>query len=377
MSLERIWQALDGLVEQGRMPGYVAAVRIGGEQSVHAGGRLAVDAGAPPMRPDTLFRIASITKPMGGALTLSLVEDGVLGLDDPIARWLPEAASPRVLADPDGPLDRTVEAVRPVTVRHLLTLTSGWGVTAHDSAVRREMTRRGVHPGPLPPGVTAEEFAERLTGVPLAFQPGEGWSYDSGIDLLGVLLSRAAGKPLSDLFAERVTDPLGMTDTAFWTPQAHRLATAYLPGDGGLELLDPPDGVYNAPPSFEKLSGGLVSTAEDVLCFYSAMADDGAPILAARATALMTTDALTGPQRAQAEPFVGPGATWGLGCGIDLEAVRPWMAPGRWGWTGGSGTTAYVDPTRDTVCVLLTQRAMTGPRDESFETFWTAVAEAV
>jgi CubicO group peptidase (beta-lactamase class C family) len=119
----------------------------------------------------------------------------------------------------------------------------------------------------------------------------------------------------------------------------------------------------------------LLATAPDVLRFYTAMADGGAPLLSPGSLRLMTADALTAEQRRQARPILGEGVTWGLGTGLDLEAVRPWMAPGRWGWCGGTGTCAYVDPDRDTVAVLLTQRAMAGPRD-GFDDFWTAVADA-
>jgi CubicO group peptidase (beta-lactamase class C family) len=327
------------------------------------------------MRDDTLFRIASLTKPIGGTLTLSLVADGALDLDDPIARWLPEAASPRVLVSPDAPLHATTEVARPITVRHLLTCTSGWGVGIAETPVRSAMLERGVHPGPLTPSMSGDEFVAKVADLPLAFQPGEGWLYDTGIDLLGVLLSRAAEKPLSELVAERITGPLGMASTTFWTPGVDRLATAYLPGPEGLDVLDPPDGLFARPPSFEKLSSGLVSTAGDVLAFFCAMADGGGPVLSAESVALMTADALTDAQRRQAAPIVGEGGSWGLGTGLDHEAAQPWMAPGRWGWTGGTGTTAHVDPVRGTVAVLLTQRAMTSPLD-GFTDFWTAVAEA-
>jgi CubicO group peptidase (beta-lactamase class C family) len=215
----------------------------------------------------------------------------------------------------------------------------------------------------------------RVAGLPLAFQPGEGWLYDTGIDLLGVLLARATGKPLSHLVAERITGPLGMTATSFGTPDTGRLATAYQPGPGGLEVLDPPDGVFAGPPRFEELSSGLVSTAPDLLRFFCAMADGGAPVLTAGSVALMTADALTSGQRQQALPIVGPGGSWGLATGVDVEAAEPWMAPGRWGWDGGTGTTARVDPVRGVVGVLLTQRAMTGPQD-GFGDFWTAMAAA-
>ena len=375
MNFERVWQVPEAQVASGRIPGYVGALRIRGREEVRAGGRMAVEPGSPAMREDTLFRIASVTKPIGGALTLSLVQDGVLGLDDPIDRWLPEAAHPRVLTAPDAPLDRTTEAQRPITVRHLLTLTCGWGAVLEDTPLQRAMMERGVYSGPLTLRMSGDEFVARLADLPLAFQPGEGWLYDTGINLLGVLLTRATGRPLSELVAERITGPLVMGSTSFGARDVERLATAYRPAGSGLELLDPPDGVFARPPEFEELSAGLVSTAPDVLRFFSAMADGGQPVLSADSLALMTTDALTEEQRRQALPIVGPGASWGLGTAVDVEAAAPWMAAGRWGWTGGTGTSAYVDPARGTVGVLLTQREMTGPLDRN-DAFWTAVAEA-
>ena len=372
--VERVWQVLDAQVEGGRIPGYVAALRIRGQEHVRAGGWTAVEAPSAPMRDDTQFRIASVTKPIGAALTLTLIRDGVLTLDDPVARWLPEAAEPHVLVSPDAPLDRTVPAQRPVTVRDLLTGTSGWGVVMDDSPLQSAMIERGVFGAPLHRDVSPDEFVARVTSLPLAFQPGAGWLYETGIDLLGMLLMRATGRTLADLFAERITGPLRMASTGFQGDPA-RLAAAYLPATDGLDLLDPPDGTFAVPPPFEELSSGLVSTAPDVLRFFCAMADGGAPVLTADEVALMTADALTPEQRRSALSFLDRGESWGLGTGLDVEAAEPWQAPGRWGWTGGTGTTAYVDPVRGTVAVLLTQRAMTSPLD-GFDDFWTAVAAA-
>jgi CubicO group peptidase (beta-lactamase class C family) len=372
---ERIWQVQDSQVASSRIPGYVAAVRVRGETAIHAGGKMAVDPGSPPMADDTQFRIASLTKCVGGALAMSMIADGIVALDDPIGKWLPEAANPRVLTAPDAPLDSTVAAVRPISVRHLLTMGCGWGAVLGDTPQGRAILERQVSSGPLIPPMSGDEFVARLAEVPLAFQPGEGWLYDTGIDLLGVLLARATGKLLSELVAERITGPLGMGATGFGTSEVHRLATAYRPGPAGLEVLDPPEGQFSGPPSFEELSSGLVSTAPDLLRFFCAMADGGRPLLEPASVALMTADALTDAQRVQAAPIVGPGGSWGLGTAVDVEAVRPWMAPGRWGWNGGTGTTARVDPSRDTVCVLMTQRALTGPLD-GFDEFWAAVANA-
>jgi CubicO group peptidase (beta-lactamase class C family) len=370
-----VWRVPEDQVRSGRIPGFAGAVRIGGQVRTRAGGRMAVEPDSPPMREDTLFRIASMTKPVGAALVLGLVQDGVLDLDEPVARWLPEMASPRVLADPAGPLGNTGPAQRPVTLRHLLTMTCGWGAVLERSPLQTAMGEQGVSPGPLTPAMSGNEFAARVAALPLAFQPGEGWLYDTGMDLAGIAAARAAGRPLSDLLAERITGPLGMTSTGFLATDPGRLATAYLPGPAGLKVLDPPDGAFAREPHFEELSSGLVSTAPDMLRFFSALAEGGGPVLTGPSVALMTADALTGAQRRQALPILGRGRSWGLGTAVDIEAAQPWMAPGRWGWDGGTGTTARVDPVRGTVGVLLTQRAMTGPLD-GFDDFWAAVAAA-
>src|SRR4051812_17920545 len=246
--LEDIWSVADERITQGDTPGYVAAVRIKGATAVHAAGRMAFD--GPPMRPHTLFRIASLTKPIGAALTLSLVQDGTLQLDDPVERWLPELPGT-------------------ATVRHLLTFTSGWGVGMEDTPARRAMLEEGVHPGPLTPDLTGDEFVRRLARVPRPFAPGDGWLYDTSMDVLAVLLARAANQPVSKSLRTHIFDPLQMTDTAYFAKDTARLATAY----SGHDVLDPPDGNYAAPPPFEELASGLVSTAEDLLRFFTAMAD--------------------------------------------------------------------------------------------------------
>ena len=234
--IDQVWRLLDGQVAAGRMPGYVAALRVRGEVAVRAGGHTALDESAPPMRDDTQFRIASITKPMGGALTLTLVRDGVLALDDPVGRWLPEAVDPGVLVSPDALLDDTVPADRPVTVRDLLAGTSGWGVVMEPTPLQATMIERGVFGAPLHRDVSPDEFVKRVTSLPLAFQPGTGWMYETGIDLLGMLIVRATGRSLAELVAERITGPLGMASTGF-VGAPDRLATAYIPGPDGLTVL--------------------------------------------------------------------------------------------------------------------------------------------
>src|SRR3954454_13626923 len=145
-SFERIWETQDAHVRCGRIAGYVGAVRVRGRIEVRAGGRMAIEPDSPPMDEDTLFRIASVTKPIGADLTMALVDDGVIGLDDPIERWLPELARPRVLVARDAPLHRTVDAKRPITVRHLVTFTAGWGAVMAPTPLQAAMRERGVFP---------------------------------------------------------------------------------------------------------------------------------------------------------------------------------------------------------------------------------------
>jgi CubicO group peptidase (beta-lactamase class C family) len=375
MTFASIWAVPDADVAAGRIPGYVGAVRIRGEIEVRANGTMTVDPDGAPMREDTLFRIASVTKPIGGALTFSLIEDGLFGLDDPVEQWLPEFAELRVLVAPDAPLDQTTGLVRPVTIRHLLTCTTGWGAVMEPTPLQAALMNAHVFPGPFTPPMSGDEYIATLAKIPLAFQPGDGWLYDTPIDALGILVARATGEPLSTLFEERVTGPFGMTSTGFWSAEVDRISTAYVPKDDGLEVVDPPDGAFSRPPSFEEMSSGLLSTAGDLLRFFSGMADGGMPLLSRESLAVMTSDALDDEQRRQGGPILGPGASWAYATGVDIAAAEPGMTVGRWGWDGGTGTTARVNPVLDTVAVLLTQRLMTGPTD-GFGPFHAAVAKA-
>jgi CubicO group peptidase (beta-lactamase class C family) len=232
------------------------------------------------------------------------------------------------------------------------------------------MQERGVGPGPVPPAVGPDEFLRRLGGLPLAAQPGETWLYHVPSEALAVLLTRAAGRPLHELVAERICARLGLVSTGFWTTD--RLPSCYEYVDGVLRPWPMPLEAFTRPPAFEGLAGGLVSTAPEVLAVLGALAEGGGPLLPAGAVAQMTTDALTAEQRTAASAFLGPGRSWGLQVAVDVEPVVPGATPGRWGWDGGTGTSAWVDPGRELVAVLLTQRMMTGPTDGPAE-FWRAL----
>jgi CubicO group peptidase (beta-lactamase class C family) len=364
-----VQELLQRRVDEGRFPGFVAALRHGGRTEVLVGGRRHLDRDEP-MTPDTQFRLASVSKPLAGVLALRLVEQGLIGLDDPVAPWLPELAEPRVLRTLDADLDDTVPAERPITVRHLLTNTPGFGGIWRPCPLADALQATGGAPGPFPPEVGHDEFLRRLAALPLAAQPGERWLYHLATDVLSVLLARVSGRPPAALLDELVCRPLGSTGTGF-TADPGRLATQYEATDDGLAVVDPPEGRFARPPAFEGLASGLVSTAPDVLAVLTALADGGAPLLGPDRAREMTTDQLTAEQRAASADELGAGTSWGFSVGIHLSG-RPFSA-GSWGWDGGTGTSAWVDPRRDLAGVLLTQRLFSGP-DDVADWFWAAAA---
>jgi CubicO group peptidase (beta-lactamase class C family) len=258
-------------------------------------------------------------------------------------------------------------------VRHLLTNTAGLGWAPGLGPLTDEMDDRGVGPGTFGPDLGADEFLRRLGDLPLSAHPGDGWAYHTCSDVLSVLLARATGRTVGALVTDCVTGPLGLRDTSFWTTETDRLASCYLPTDAGLELCEPPDGRFARPRPFETLSAGLLSTAPDVLAVLTAVLAGGGRVLTPNSAVALTTDALGPAQRAAAAAVVGPGRSYGAQVGVDVEARdQPFRRRGRWGWDGGTGTSAWVDPGRQLAGVLLTQRMMTGEHDEP-SAFWAAL----
>jgi CubicO group peptidase (beta-lactamase class C family) len=355
--LARIDEVVERAVEQGQAPGVVAAVARGEAVHVATAGVMAV--GGAPMRRDTLFRISSNTKPMTAAAVLSLVDDGLLELNAPVDELLPELADRRVLQRPDGPLEQTVPAQRPVTVRDLLTFTWGFGMQGAMfmaaepwPVVTAAMERQLSTFGPPQPGVTPDPdtWMARLGELPLLAQPGERWLYQSGSQVLGVLAARAAGAPFEDVMRERVLGPLGMKDTGFHTTDTARLATAYENRDGVLVVSDPPEGRWSHPPLFPDGGGGLVSSADDVVAFGRMLMRGGSPVLKPTTVAEMTRDQLTAVQRANVWPgfsFLGDRG-WGYGLSV--------LDDGSYTWEGGFGTAWSNVPSQDLTVVVLTQR---------------------
>jgi CubicO group peptidase (beta-lactamase class C family) len=372
-----VTDALAPHVESGAVPGLVALVARGDDIDVTVLGDQAV--GGSPMREDSLFRIASAGKPITAAAVMALVADGIVALEDPVVDLLPELASPRVLRVPTAATDDTVGAVRPISVRDLLRSTNGHGFPSDLSSPVVELLTEQLHQGPPQPHSfpTPDEWMLELAKVPLVHQPGEGFTYNTAFDILGVLVGRAARGSFASYLAGRVLDPIGMSDTGFSLPDGSgaRTTTSYRQGDdGALVVADEPEGQWVDEPAFASGAGGYVSTAADLLAFHRLLLAGGGDVLPRALVTAMSTDQLTPAIRATNPTFLD-GQSWGYGGGVDIEVRRPWNVLGRYGWVGGTGTSAYHVPSDGSVAILLTQIELAGPAGSSvLEAFWTAAA---
>ncbi len=371
-------------VSNGSVPGAVGLVARGDRVEVQAVGSADAD-GTCPMARDSIFRIASITKPVTAAAAMMLVEDGWIALEDPVGRWLPELASPVVVRTPASPVGDVVPAVRPITVADLLTFRAGYGFPADFSLPAVRLLVSELKQGPPQPQLVAppDEWMAALSRIPLLHQPGEAWLYNTCSDILGVLIARVSGRSLPEFLAERLFEPLGMADTGFEVPagKIDRFASYYRAGPtGGLELADAPGGQWSSLPAFPSGAGGLVSTAGDWHCFARMLLAGGSvggrQLLSPASVRQMTTDQLTRSQRDASRLFL-EGQGWGFGGSVDVAAIDPWNVPGRYGWVGGTGTAAHITPSTGTVTILLSQLELAGPTPPALmRDFWRHAASA-
>jgi CubicO group peptidase (beta-lactamase class C family) len=368
-------------VSDGSIPGAVGLVARGDKTEVAVIGSAAVD--GAPMGRDSIFRLASITKPITAAAVMMLIEDGRIALQDSVNQWLPELAKPTVVRTPSSAIDDVVPATRPITVFDLLTSCAGYGFPSDFTlpAAQRlfPVQKDGREPQRFPP---PDEWMAELAQVPLLYQPGEAWLYDTCSVLQGVLISRVSGQSLPDFLAGRVFQPLGMVDTGFHVPvdKLERL-TSYYKADqaGALELADGPDGQWSTPPAFPLGNGGLAGTADDWLAFGRMLlaggaAVDGRRLLSADSVQLMINNHMTREQRLIGELFLD-GQGWGFGGSVDIVASNPWNVLGRYGWVGGTGTSGHITPSTGTIAVLLTQVGADSPTaPEWMRAFWRYAA---
>jgi CubicO group peptidase (beta-lactamase class C family) len=390
---KRLHDVLASHVERGEVPGLVYLVSRGHQVEVGAIGSKTVGAADDPMRRDSLFRITSMTKPVTAAAALILVDEGKLRLDDPVDPLLPELAQRKVLRRIDGPLHDTVPAQRPITLRDLLAFRMGFGIVwgpQDATPIQRAATELHLGAfGPPEPQVAPppDEWMRRFGTLPLMHQPGERWMYNTGAEVLSVLIARAAGMPLGRWFEERIFEPLGMADTGFSVPQAKlpRFTTSYFaanpfnPDEGSVVLNDPIDGQWRKAPAFPSGAAGLVSTVDDYLAFARMLLAGGTSatgrILSEQSVRLMTSDQLT-PEQKASSPVMPPGYWshhgWGFGVAVATGPRAP-GTPGGYGWDGGFGTTWCSDPERAMVALLMTQRAAFPPMAGIYREFWDTV----
>jgi CubicO group peptidase (beta-lactamase class C family) len=395
--LSRLHDVLERHVDSGRVPGVVAMFGRGDHTHVEALGTMRHD-GGPAMGRDTIFRMASTSKPVTMAAAMVLLDECRLRLDDPVDPWLPELADRQVLARPDGPLDETVPARRPITVRDLLTSTFGLGMDLElmDAPIRAatfERTDYSVHSGPAP---DPDEWMRRLGELPLSYQPGERWQYDLSNEVVGVLVARVTGRTLEEFLRERVFGPLGMDDTGFHVPadKIDRLPPLYGPdpSTGEFHVWDEAVGGRSSrPPAFQGAGGGLVSTADDYHAYFRMLLNHGVHhgerILSRPAVELMTTNHLTPEQQAVRNTVFrnnvhlsfGQAGQGGWGFGMAVRTYRgDYASVGQFGWDGGTGTSAYADPAQRLAGVVLTQVGLSAPDSmHLIHDFWTTLYQAL
>jgi CubicO group peptidase (beta-lactamase class C family) len=375
-----------GHVGAGNVPGMVLGLSRGGDVHLDAIGQAAVD-GSEPIRPDAIFRITSMTRPITAVATLLLVQEGALELDEPVDRLLPELSERRVLRRLTGPLDDTVAADRPITVRDLLTFRGGFGMILASPSeypilqAEQAMELRSVGP---PTPVTPhgpDEWMRRMGTLPLMDQPGTQWRYNTGSQILGVLIARASGRPVESFYRERIFEPLGMNDTGFRTPpgESHRLVPCYQDVGGSLEPFDDDD-QWSRPRVFADCGAGLVSSVGDYLAFGRMLLAGGTHrgelFLAPELVAPMTTDQLDREQRDTAGPILD-GRGWGFGLSIIDASAHAGSGPKGYGWSGGFGTVWVNDPDEDLVAILFTQVLSPPGRSPVESDFWSSTYRAL
>jgi CubicO group peptidase (beta-lactamase class C family) len=390
--LDRLHDVVASEVAAGHLPGAVSLVARGDDVHVDAVGTPSFTDDTPLAR-NAIFRIASLTKPIVAVAVLALVEEGVLNLEEPIDELVPELASRRVLRSLDAELDDTVPARRPVLLEDLLSYRLGFGsvmMPPGSYPIQRaeaELGLQSIGGPPWPPvAYDADGWIAALGTLPLMYQPGERWLYNTSGQVLGVLLARASGQTLEAVLRTRIFDPLGMVDTGFTVPpeKLDRLPTLYLPDPdtGALSVFDEaPHSWWSTPPAFADGSGWLVSTIDDYWSFVSMMlaggTGNGQRIISTRSVALMTSDQLTPSQREGNALFLGPHGSWGFGLAVPAAGSADEPFPCGIGWDGGTGTTWRSDVRRRVTAMLFTQRHATSPMPPPLiENFWSGVNAA-
>ncbi|HEY5336682.1 MAG TPA: serine hydrolase [Rhizomicrobium sp.] len=357
---------MQGVVDAGDLSGMVTLVWRGSEDvQLNTIGKRDI-ANNLPMTRDTLFRIASMTKPITSVAALMLLEEGKLKLEDPITKWLPEFADMKVLKDPKGPLDETYPAPRIITVEDLMTHRSGFAY-AFTSSGPIGKAHEEVLGQPLDNNKTPDQWLAALATLPLTFPPGQQLHYSHSTEVLGFLVGRVAGMTYREFILQRILKPLGMNDTDFYVPKEKRgrAAVVYQQDQATGALKPVPFPNYDTPPAYTAGGGGLISTLDDYLTFARMLLNkgelNGKRYLKKETVELMTSNRLTPEQRAI--PFLGMplfmGQGFGLGVSVIMEPGKhEWMgagSKGAFGWPGAFGTWWQADPEKNMILIFLIQ----------------------
>jgi CubicO group peptidase (beta-lactamase class C family) len=369
--LRRIDTHFGRYVDDGRLAGWQVMVSRRGKVAHLSSYGLADREAGRAVETDTVWRIYSMTKPLTSVAAMMLWEEGAFELSDPVSRWLPEFAQPRVYTGGSAIRPVTVPATEPIRVWHLLTHTAGLTYGFHRVHVTDEIHRlRGFELG-VPEGFDLAACVRGWAELPLTFQPGAEWNYSVATDVLGRLVEVLSGKPLDVFFAERILGPLGMRDTGFWCPeeQQGRLAALYMPvpGTGQAIRATAFEKLGTKPPSWLSGGGGLVSTTRDYTRFTWMLLNggelDGARLLSPRTVRYMTRNHLPGgvdlatygrPLFAETR-YDGVGFGLGFGVVIDPVAYRTPTSVGEYHWGGMASTSFWVDPEEELTVVFMTQ----------------------
>ncbi len=366
-------------IDNGRFPGTHTLVYRRGKVVHSALQGLADVERNVPVKDDTIFRIYSMSKPITSVAFMMLVEEGKVALDEPVAKYIPEwrnlgvyvGGMPTIDTQPGGPPRFiTKPTARPMQIVDLLRHTSGL-TYGFQNRTNVDAAYRTLKIGNVDVTGTLQTMIEGVATLPLEFSPGEAWNYSIATDVLGYLIGKISGKPFEQFLKERIFDPLGMADTAFYVPEekAHRFAACYSADDKGGKVLqdDPTKSPYLKPPSFVSGGGGLVSTTADYLKFCRMLLGRGAlgnaRLLSPKTLALMTTNHLPGNKtlpelsRSLFSEATYDGVGFGLGFAVTMDPART-LIPGSAGefWWGGAATTSFwVDPAEDLAVVFMTQ----------------------
>jgi len=361
--LENIKPVMQAYVDQKKLPGLITLVaRRGKVVHFERFGLMDIEADKP-MQPDTIFRIYSMTKPITTVAAMMLYEEGHFQLNDPISKYIPAFKDVSVLGNVAGGGTELVGLEREITIRDLMTHTSGFTYGfLEDSPVDAMYQEAGL----FSKDKTLQENVQELAKMPLVHQPGSAWRYSVSTDLLGYLVEVVTDTPFDAFLKKRIFDPLNMTDTGFYVPQAKidRFATLYsLVDEGELELTDPPaTGEYSKPPVMHSGGGGLVSTTADYLRFSQMMLNkgelDGIRLLGRKSAALMSINHLPVHLTPIGLPdFVLSGYGFGLGFGVVMNVAQTQVleSEGNYGWGGAASTQFWIDPKEELIGIIMTQ----------------------